>query len=112
MCVVKARTKGGPHGGVSVYRCIGGVGIPVFHRSGRFFRPAASSLSRACYDTIPSRELVLDQSAFNRVGFVIVNEIQLREQEKDDSENCSGNGSWTPGVRLRRDGPGRALAGN
>jgi hypothetical protein len=52
MPVVKAGTKGGLYGDVSVCRGIGDFGLPVFHRPGWFFRPEASSLSRVRKDTI------------------------------------------------------------
>jgi hypothetical protein len=45
MHAVKAGAKGGTHGDVSVCRCIGDFGIPVFHRPGRCHRPEASSLN-------------------------------------------------------------------
>jgi hypothetical protein len=47
-----------------------------------------------------------------RIGFVVVKEIQHREKEEDDSDNCSGDGSWIPDVRPGSGGPGRTLAGN
>jgi hypothetical protein len=34
--------------------------------------------------------------SINRIGFVVVKEIQHREKEKDDSENDSGSSSWAP----------------
>jgi RNA polymerase sigma-70 factor (ECF subfamily) len=42
---IRAGTKGGSHSGVSVYPCIGDLGIPVFHRTGRRYRHEAPSLS-------------------------------------------------------------------
>jgi hypothetical protein len=38
--------------------------------------------------------------------------IRNREKENDDSENCNGNGFWSPDVRLGSDGPARTLTGN
>ncbi len=112
MRVIKAGTKGGLHDGVFLYRCIGDFGISLFHRPGRFYRPETSSLNRVRGDSIPSREQVIEQSVFDRIGFAVVQEIQHGEKEKDDSENYSGDGSWSPDVRLGSDGPGRTLAGD
>ena len=112
MRVVKAGTKGGPHDDVSVSRDIGAFGLSVFHRPGRHCRSEASSLSRVRDDSIPPRDQTVEQSLFDRIEFVVGKEIQHREKEKDESENCSGNGSWSPGERLGSDGPRRTLAGN
>jgi hypothetical protein len=49
---------------------------------------------------------------FDRIEFVVGKEIQPREKEKDESENCSGNGFWSPDERFGSDGPRRTLAGN
>src|SRR6267154_5046074 len=112
MRVVKAGTKGGSYGDVSVCRTIGALGLSVFHRPGRHYRPEASSLNRVRNDTIPSGERVVGQSLFGRIGFVVRKRNPARENEKDVSENCSGNGSWSSDVRFGSDGPGRTLAGN
>jgi hypothetical protein len=112
MLVVKAKTKGSIHDDVSVCRRVDDFGISVFHRPGRSYRPKASSLNRVRDDTIRSGEQAVEQSLFEGSDFVVVKEIQHREKEKDDSENCSGNASWSPDVRLGSDGPGRTLAGN
>ena len=59
MRVVEPGSKGGPHDDVSVYRYIGDFGIPVFHRPGRFYRPAASSLTGVTTHTAqPSVDIV------------------------------------------------------
>ena len=48
----------------------------------------------------------------NRIGFVVVKQIQHREKEKGDSENDSGSSSLAPRSGFRRYGPRRTLAGN
>jgi hypothetical protein len=52
--VVEAGAKGGPYGDVSVCRRIGDFGVSMFQRSGRFYRPEASSLNRVRDDGISS----------------------------------------------------------
>jgi hypothetical protein len=49
----------------------GDFGIPVFHRFGWCCRPEASSLNRVPNDGISSGEHVVDQSAVDRIGFVV-----------------------------------------
>ena len=70
MRAVKAGTKGGPHGNASVCRSIGDFGFSVFHRPGRCYRPAASSLSRVRDGSIPTGDQVVEQSLFDQIGFV------------------------------------------
>jgi hypothetical protein len=62
MRVVKPNTKEGHYGDVSVYRCIGDLGIFVFHRPGRDCRPEASSLTRVRDGSIPSGHQVVEKS--------------------------------------------------
>jgi hypothetical protein len=69
---VRAGTKGGPHDGVAVYRCIGNFGISVFHRPRQSYRPEASSLSRVRGDPIFFGEQVNEQSVFNLISFVVM----------------------------------------
>src|SRR5229473_4341490 len=112
MRVVKAGTKGGSYGDVSVCLTIGALGLSVFHRPGRHYRPEASSLNRVRNDTIPSGERVVGQSLFGRIGFVVRQRNPAREKEKHDSEACCGSNSWNPSDRFGSDGPGRKLARN
>src|SRR5258708_33434761 len=111
MRVVKAGTKGGSYGDVSVCLTIGALGISVFHRPGRHYRPEASALNRVRNDTIPSGERVVGQSLFGRIGFVVRQRNPAREQEKHDSEACCGSNFLNTSERFGSDGPGRTLAG-
>ena len=79
---LKRGAKGGPYGDVSVCRRIGDFGVSMFQRSGRFYRPEASSLNRVRDDGISSGEQVTEQSVFDRVGFVVLKEIQHSEKRK------------------------------
>ncbi len=72
MRVIKAGMKGGPHDDVSVCRCIGDFGIPVFHRPGRSYRPKASSLNRVRDGSISPGDQVVEQSVIDRIGFVVM----------------------------------------
>src|SRR5258708_33486904 len=71
MRVVKAGTKGGSYGDVSVCLIIGGLGLSVFHRPGRHSRPEASSLNRVRNDTVRSGERVVGHSPFGRIGCLV-----------------------------------------
>jgi hypothetical protein len=51
MPVIDAGTKGGPHGHISVCRCIGDFGIPNLLRCGWCYWPKASSLNRGSLDS-------------------------------------------------------------
>ena len=106
MRVVKAGTKGGSYGDVSVCRTIGALGLSVFHRPGRHCRSEASSLSRVRDDTISLGERVVGQSVLVQIGFLVVKEIQHSEKGKYDSEIYSGSSSWNSGDRPGSDGPG------
>src|ERR1700686_4176399 len=55
MQVIDAGRKGGPHGHISVCRCIGDFGIPNLHRFGWCYWPEASSLNRGSSDSGFSR---------------------------------------------------------
>jgi hypothetical protein len=62
MRVVKAGTKGGPHDDVSICRRVDDIGISVFHRPGRSYRPKTSSLNRVRDGSIPSGEQAVEQA--------------------------------------------------
>lgn len=101
MHVVKAGAKGGTHGDVSVCRCIGDFGIPVFHRPGRYYRPEASSLNPdpAERRSALSAAFVVGGTVFDRIDFVVREQIQKREKDKNAD---------APNSRFRH---GRAHAG-
>src|SRR5260370_36867810 len=85
MRVVKAGTKGGSYGDVSVCLTIGALGLSVFHRPGRHYRPEASSLNRVRNDTIPSGERVVGQRLLCRIGFVVRQRNPARPKERHES---------------------------
>src|SRR5229473_1154827 len=76
MRVVKAGTKGGSYGDVSVCLTIGALGLSVFHRPGRNYRPEALSPNRVRNDTIPSGERVVGQVCLVELVLSLGNEIQ------------------------------------
>jgi hypothetical protein len=82
MRVAKAETKGGLHDDVSLYRCVGDFGISMFHRPGRFYRSKASSLNGARDDRVPSGEQVIEQSQFDRTGFVVMGRNPAKGERK------------------------------
>jgi len=103
MHVVKAGAKGGTHGDVSVCRCIGDFGIPVFHRPGRYYRPEASSLNPDPAEG-PTQERAVCSvccrgNVFDRIDFVVREQIQKGEKDKNAD---------APNSRFRH---GRAHAG-
>ena len=72
MQVIKAGRTGGPYDDVSVCRCIGDFGIPVFHGPGRSYRPKASSLNRVRDGSISRGDQVVEQSVIDLIGFVVM----------------------------------------
>ena len=96
MRVVKVGTKGVPHDDVSVCRCIDDFGISLFHRPGRSYRPKTSSLNQVRDGSIPSGEQAVEQSVFDRIGFVAV----------EPNPDCPRRDPWHGGVR----GPLRSRA--
>ena len=102
MPVVKAGTKEGAYGDISVYRGVVGLGISVLHRPGRSYRPEASSLTREHDGSIPSGHPVVEQSQA-RAGSLfgdVVHEIAQSETVRPNAVLCTVDGSSNMGGRI------------